>query len=380
MGKKDKELRKKKARERKVAQRKIRKRQERQRSEKMAELREMSEILLKENQALREKIGDQGPEGVEESPFQIERFQRYLWKAAVKIGYDPDNLTDSQEEELLDDWESKRHRLLDDEPAEEAQEIMFEALEEAGDEDWDDWRSVQRVQAALIQDALELDPDNIDALTLRAKLAFDQIDDDDETGFRLLHESVRKAREALGPDFFRKHGERLHTRVEAKPFLRALSALAEYYDGEHRFEESLPALQELIGYLPADETYFRRMHLDAALCMNRPEEARRVLAIMNIASPDARPWAECLVAFVEGNPSKALDLLNQALAESPYFPLILLDLDKEEDEADRWTRRDRDRGREVSLALGRAWRRVQGAREWLRPLFFRYLHHRRSAD
>lgn len=380
MGKKDKELRKKKARERKVAQRKIRERQERQRSEKMAELQEMREILLEENQALREEVARIGTDEIEESPFKLERFQRYLWKAAVRADYDPDNLTESQEDDLLEDWETKRERLLDEDPKEEAQDIAFQALEEGLEADWDEWKQTQFVQDALIQDALSLDPENIDALTLRAKLAFDQIDDDDETGFRLLHESVRKAREALGPDFIRKHGERLHSRVEAKPFLRALSALAEYYDGEHRFEESFPALQELIAYLPPDEPYFRRMHLEAALCMDRPEEARRVLASLNFAGPVARPWAECLVAFVEGNPSQAQEHLNHALAESPYFPLILWDLDKEENEADRWTRGDRDRGREVSLALGRAWRRVQGAGEWLRPLYFRYLHHRRSTD
>lgn len=60
MGKKDKELRKKKARERKVAQRKIRERQERQHAEKMAELQGMKEILLEENQALRVEAADLG--------------------------------------------------------------------------------------------------------------------------------------------------------------------------------------------------------------------------------------------------------------------------------------------------------------------------------
>lgn len=255
---------------------------------------------------------------------------------------------------------------------------MFQALEEGEDADGNDWKNTQRIQEALIQDALDLDPDNIDALTLRAKLAFDQIDDDDMTGFRLLHESIRKARESLGPDYFRMYGEHLHSRVEAKAFLRALSALAEYYDGEHRFEEAFPALQELIGYLPQDETYFRRMHLDAALCLERPEEARRALLAAHSGSSPVWSWAECLLAFVEGNPSKALEHLNHALAHSPYFPLILLDLDEEEEEAFRWTSRDRDRGREVSLALGRAWRKVPGAREWLRPLYFRFQQHRRS--
>jgi hypothetical protein len=377
MGKKDKELRKKKARERKVAQRKIHERQERQRSEKMAGLRAMNEILLEENLTLREEAAEFSPEGVEERPFQLERFRRYLWKAAGNAGYDFDNLTDSQEAELLEDWESQRALLLDADQAEEAQDIMFEALEEGVDADGVDWKLTQRVQAALIHDALELDPHNIDALTLRAKLAFDQIDDDDATGFRLLHESVNKAREALGPDYLGRYGERLHSRVEAKPFLRALSALAEYYDGEHRFEESFPALQELIGYLPLDETYFRRMYLDAALCLGRSEEAGRALATDSIQLP-VRPWAECLLAFVEGNPSKALEHLNRALSDSPYFPLVFLDLDAEEEEVDRWTNRDRDRGREVSLVMGRAWTRVPGAREWLRHLYLRFLQHRRS--
>lgn len=188
----------------------------------------MGEILREENRALRKELGGLATEDVEESPYQLERFQRYLWIAAAKAGYNPDNLTDSQEEELLDDWESKRERFLDEEPAEEAQELMFEALEEGREADWEDWKITQSVQAALIKDALELDPANVDALTLQAKLAFDQIEDEDVTGFRLLHESVRKAREALGPDFFSKHSERLHSRVEAKPFLRALSALAEF--------------------------------------------------------------------------------------------------------------------------------------------------------
>lgn len=379
MGKKDKQLQKKKARERKVARRKFQERQERQRSEKTAELREMNEMLAEENRDLREELGYLATEDEEESPYQLERFQRYLWKASVKAGYDPDNLTESQEDELLDDWESKREMLLDDEPTEEAQEIMFEALEEAGDADWEDWKSIQRVQAALINDAVELDPDNIDALTLRAKLAFDQIEDDDVTGFKLLHESVRKAREALGMEFIRKHAERLHSRVEAKPFLRALSALAEYYDGEHRFEEAFPALQELIGYLPADETYFRRMYLDAALCLGKPEEARRALSWPKIADTISGPWIDCLLALVEGTPTRAIEYLNHALADSPYFPLILFDLDKDEQEADRWTQKDRDRGREVSLVMGRAWRKVPAAREWLRTLYFRYLQERRPS-
>jgi hypothetical protein len=364
MGKADRRLRKKKERERKVARKKIRERQERLASGKKAEL-EAFEEALREN--LRAVQGtDAGEEGEAESPLELERFRRYLWKAALKAGYDPDHLAEGREAELLEDWETKRRRLLAEDPVEEAHDIMLEAIEESDMADYDDWKSTLRVQQSLIQEALALDPDNIDALTLQGNHAFDLEEDEDTTGFRLLNEAVRKAREALGPGFFAAYRGRIRSRVEAQPFLRALTSLAEHYDGENRLEEAFPVLGELVGYQDEDEAYFHGRYLDAALCLGRWDEVRRLLALPSMKGGPVRPWAECLVEFSRGGPEQALSLLPAALEAAPWFPHTLRDWDEEEPAGEGYSDRDIDRGRAVGLIIGRAWRKAPGARSWLR--------------
>lgn len=375
MGKKDKELRKRKTRERKVAKKKVQDRETKRIQDKQAVFEQVRALLKEDREPSRndEQAGDEE----EISPLELERFQRYLWKAALKAGYDPDALTDTQELELIEDWEARREQLLAEDPVEEAQDIMYQALEEANEADFDDWQTSEKAQKALARDALELDPTNIDALTLQAKFAFDHVKDDDVTGFRLLNEAVCKAREALGPDFLQRNRSSLYLRVEAKPFLRALSALAEYYDGELRFAEAHSPLQELIGYLPPVETHFRRMHLAAAFCFGKADEVRQTITKGEFADSLIRPWAECLLAFVEGRDESAIAHLDIALVESPYFPISLLDLDEEDAEeaedisSDGSTQTDRDQGKRVDLVLGRAWRNVPGAREWLRVQWVR---------
>lgn len=364
MGKRDQQLRKQKERERKVARKKVQLRADRQAAEKKARLEEI-QALLDENPYPEKEIEDLLEE-LEESPYAMERLLRYRWKAALQAGLDPDNLTDELTDTLLDDFEAKRTRMLRENPIEEAHDLMLQALEEEDNAEFDDWKTTLKVQAGLVEEALALDPDNIDALVIRGNQSFNVDGGKNEEGLAMLREAVRKARSALGPEFFEKHRHRIGERIEARPFLRALDSLAMHLDVEGQLEEALPVLREAVEISHEGRSFLRCRLLDACLLLNQNEEARAVTMHSDFADTPIEPWAKALLEFQAGNREAADLSLESALKDCPTFPHLLA-AEEQKDNLDLKFTHDQIRlGFSVLNALGRAWKHATEARAWLR--------------
>jgi hypothetical protein len=368
MSKRDRKFRKKKERERKVAKAKIRQREERRVAERNARFEEIRNLLASGDSpapggSVSRGENEDAPPGSRESEYDAERFNRYMWKAALEAGLDPYDLAGAEERALIEDWEEKREEMLERDPVELAHEIALQALEEAELSD-DDWEGSKRVQLDMAEEALKLDPGNVDAQVIRGRLAFDE---SEEEGYDLLREAVRKGREALGPGFLAAHGSRTGTRVEARPFLRALDTLAFHLETDHRFEEAMPHLLELHELGAPRKRWLHRSLLDASLCLGRTDVARRLLRESSDQFGPATPWAWILVDLLEGRPDAAARALPGALKECPGVPHALMD-DTLADPA----RISEPVPEEILAAfpvtgvIGRAWRRVPGARDWLR--------------
>jgi len=121
---------------------------------------------------------------------------------------------------------------------EEAQELAFQALEARS----------QAEAKALASQALELDPDCIDALDA---LAGAESVGPEEAAHRMKEVAV-KAEVALGEDFISENKGQLWGRVEARPYLRARMALASLLERSGKLKEALPHFQALLRFTDGD--------------------------------------------------------------------------------------------------------------------------------
>jgi tetratricopeptide (TPR) repeat protein len=122
-----------------------------------------------------------------------------------------------------------------------AQELVYKAFEEG---------SVDKA-LALAEQALKLDPHNVDALCIRAELS-----EDIGQAIQYYQQGVEAAREALGDEFeeYRGHFWGFH---ETRPFMRAKAGLADalYFVG--RTGEAIQSYWEMLELNPNDNQGIR---------------------------------------------------------------------------------------------------------------------------
>lgn len=158
---------------------------------------------------------------------------------------------------------------------EEAQERAFQALEARS----------QAEARTLAAQALELDPDCIDALNAMAGA---ESVGPEEAAHRMKEVAV-KAEVALGEDFISENKGQLWGRVEARPYLRARMALASLLERSGKLKEALPHFQALLRFTDGDPQGVR-YHL--ARCYASLGQTKPLQMLLNTWESDPGPvWA-----------------------------------------------------------------------------------------
>ncbi|KGX86355.1 tetratricopeptide repeat protein [Pontibacillus litoralis] len=112
----------------------------------------------------------------------------------------------------------------------QAQLLVYEAMEQASD-----------VRLNLIEQALQLDPYNSDANTVKAFY-----EEDDEQALKYSQTAIRAAKERVGEVFLQEEMGSLWGHLSARPYLRALAGLADLYEMFGMEEQSIHVLEDIL--------------------------------------------------------------------------------------------------------------------------------------
>ena len=200
-----------------------------------------------------------------------------------------------------------------DSPAEQAQEIMFQAFESRS--------SKKRIE--LAKKALAINPDCVDALILLAE----------ETGKtrRSLIEQYRKAvaagERSLGAKFIKKNTGHFWMIHETRPYMRALEGLAANLRGDGELLESLDTYKKMLILNPGDNQGVRYQALYLLIEVDQDDSAEE---LYESYSDDASAWwrfGRALLDFRKsGDTPKTRAILQDAIKYNPFVPQYLLEI------------------------------------------------------
>ncbi len=193
-------------------------------------------------------------------------------------------------------------------PLEQAQELVYQALETSGG---------RRVQ--LARRALEISSDCADAYVVLAEAARDVAE-----AKGLYEQGVKAGERALGPETFKHDVGHFWGIIETRPYMRARQGLAEvqWILGER--QQAIEHLTEMLRLNPNDNQGLRYILANWLLVEHQDEALGRLLK----QYPDeySANWAYTRALYTfreEGAGRKAKAALQQALKVNPFVPLYL---------------------------------------------------------
>ena len=190
-----------------------------------------------------------------------------------------------------------------------AQELMYRAMESDSLDE----------SARLSKEALALDPLNVDALLFRAEHgATDPAD-------RLLRLrlAVEAGEAALGPEFFESNCGHFYGLVETRPYMRARMLLARALAEAHLPKEARAHFEALLELNPNDNQANRHPLL-GLLLQAGDLAAARTLSDRFDEDFAAMEWGRVLLAWLEGDASRAEAALAFARDRNPHVQALLL--------------------------------------------------------
>ncbi len=246
-------------------------------------------------------------------------------------------------------------------PLEEAQEVVYQALEATGAK-----------RTRLARRALEISPDCADAYVLLAEATKNP-----HAAKRLYEEGVRAGERALGPEAFEHDVGEFWGLLETRPYMRALEGLAqvEWYLGEH--QEAIAHAQEMLRLNPNDNQGIRYVLASWLLAEGRDADLERLLKQYREDVSATWAYTNALAMFRrEGVGRKADAALRKALKTNRFVPLFLLGLKKLPRHLPEYIGLGDENEAVAYIAEGAAsWLATPGALEWFADRLIKELPH-----
>jgi tetratricopeptide (TPR) repeat protein len=288
------------------------------------------------------------------SPFLIERLMREARRQMEDVDFASEkdfraSLPGFIEEGLGD----QRLESLKSHPGELAQEFAFEAYEAENEE----------AALELVDKALLVDPQCVDALTIRA---FVTSEDAGELIAALEH-AATCGENNLGEDFFAEFMGDFWPMVEARPYLRTIKQLAEVLWNVGRRFDAVAHYENLIDLDPADHMGNATLLLGYYLSMGEVQRSWDLLEEYDDESTAVFNWAWVLLFLMTGDEEAARDALGHAMECNPHVAVLLVGMGAEpEDELPPRVVPGSEQEAYLCLdILGEAWEMWGAAQWWL---------------
>ncbi len=192
---------------------------------------------------------------------------------------------------------------------EEAQELAYRAMDAECEEE----------AASFAKQALEKDPDCVDALLIAADLSANSPGE----LIAALERAVQAGDRLLGASFFKKNKGHFWGILETRPYMRARQHLAEalYEDGQ--VSKAIKHYEALLELNPNDNQGIRDLLLGAYLADDNLEGAQRLLQEYGDDGTAVFAWGRTLERILSADFAGAAKALHQARRENPHVELYL---------------------------------------------------------
>ncbi len=194
-------------------------------------------------------------------------------------------------------------------PQDEAQDLAYQAMEAESDQE----------ALYLVNNALEKDPDCVDALVTRAELTAKSAK---ELINRLEH-AVTTAERSLGPTFFEENKGHFWGLIETRPYMRARHFLADALYEDGKVSQAIAHYEALIGLNPNDNQGIRDILLGCYLTTDNLDGARRLLEAYKREISAVFAWGRTLECILSGDFARAAKALRHAREQNPYVEQYL---------------------------------------------------------
>lgn len=223
---------------------------------------------------------------------------------------------------------------------EEAQELIFDAYEATGKE-----------RDELIQQALELDPNNADAYNLLAQKA----NSSDEALYYYREGMIRGAR-SLGKEFFDENKGHFWSIVKTRPFMRAKYYYAFELFRNDETEEAMQQLEELLELNPSDHQGARHLLFTIYVEEDQFNKAKQLLEQYQEEHSPFILYNRVLIELLQHGPTlQAKQWLKKAQKQNPHVLAFLLNEMEFYDIPSMYTPGDQDEAKIYLSEFGHFW-------------------------
>jgi len=288
-----------------------------------------------------------------DTPFMIERLMRHAMLQEEAQYESEEEFLDAMADQVANGLFERRLKELQNHPRELAQELAFQAYESGnGDQ-----------AGELVRQALELDPENCDALTLHAILT---CEDAGELVAAMEHAATCGER-CLGEEFFAEFMGDFWPMVQARPYMRTVKHLAEFMWQVGRRLDAVDLYENLLDLDPADHMGNGLLLVSYYLAMG---EIQRSWDLLEDIEDDGTvaAWSWVLLLLLVDDQDAALDALHQAMEANPYVAPWFVNMGDPEAEpvvAPYLESGSEDEAMVCAQMLGESWNRSPEAQMWL---------------
>lgn len=235
-------------------------------------------------------------------------------------------------------------------PREQAEDLFARASQALG-----------RRAVVLARQALELWPDCADAYSLLARRA-----PDPEAAVDLYLRALAAAEKTMEPGIFEQAGS-FWGLIETRPYMRALSGLAEAYVALELLGEAAKQFKEMLRLNPNDNQGARESLVNVLMVLDRDEEAVELLDRYEEDHARSMAFPRALLQLRrEGDSLEARRLLKLALKANRFVPGMLLRTRRVPPPSSLYSMgSEEEAGLYVLLSMD-TWRKTPGALDWLR--------------
>lgn len=241
-------------------------------------------------------------------------------------------------------------------PVYEAQQLAYDAMEAA------ESGEVERALAYARQ-ALDLDPDCVDALMLLSQVASESLAELIDN----MRRTVEVAERVLGKEFFEENAGYFWGILETRPYMRARSFLAQCLAEAGRRDEAIKHYEALLALNPGDNQGLRYCLMGLYLEAGRLDGTAALFEQFEDEGSAMFTWARVLERFMAKDEAGAAAALAKARQANPHVePLLTGKKRMPRDLPGLYGFGDENEAIICVDAIGAAWKRAGGALAWLK--------------
>lgn len=245
-------------------------------------------------------------------------------------------------------------RLVPETPLEQAQELIYQALETA--------EKKERIRLAM--ESLEICADCADAYVLLAEEAAEI----PEEARNWYQRGVEAGQRALGPEVLANEAGHFWGLIETRPYMRAREGLADclYFLGE--FEAAMEHYRDMLRLNPSDNQGIRYKLLSCLMERNDIDDAKELLGQYKDECSADWLFTRALITFIEqGAGREANKQLQKAIRQNPHvIPYLLGQRDLPLNLPDRIGFGDENEAVSYVAEFAGVWLDTPGALEWVK--------------